>query len=89
MLAADDGKPETLARIHEVKLAWNDPGDAPDAGKTIYDTFYPIAEATYRARGGRKPGLSGPPGLIKGGRADVRFAVDAAGDSISIARATA
>src|SRR5262249_35568394 len=44
MLAADDGKPATLAAIHEVKLRWN--------GQT-YDTMFPIAEASYKARGGR------------------------------------
>jgi hypothetical protein len=27
-----------------------------------------------------RPGLAGPPGLINGGRADVRFAIDAAGE---------
>src|SRR5439155_15625887 len=35
MLAADDGKPETLAAIHEVKISWN--------GK-VYDTMFPIAQ---------------------------------------------
>jgi hypothetical protein len=80
MLAADDGKPGTLAAIREVKIRWNNPADSPDAGKTVYDDMYPIVEASYHARGGTSPKLQGPPGLIKGGRADVRFSIDAAGE---------
>jgi hypothetical protein len=44
MLAADDGKPETLAPTHELKLRWN--------GQS-YDTMFPIAEAGYHSRGGK------------------------------------
>jgi hypothetical protein len=42
--------------------------------------MYPVVEVGYRERGGKKPALPGPPGLIKGGRSDVRFAIDAAGE---------
>jgi hypothetical protein len=80
MLAADDGKPGTLAAIHEVKLLWNDPHDSPDAGKKIYASMYEIVEAAYHARGGRSPHLPGRPDLVKGGRADVRFSIDANGE---------
>lgn len=80
MLAADDGKPGTLASIREVKLRWNDPRDAPDHGAKVYDSMFPIVEATYHARGGKHPRLQGPPGLIKGGRADVRVSIDASGE---------
>jgi imidazolonepropionase-like amidohydrolase len=80
MLAADDGKPETVAAIYPLKVAWNDPNDSPDAGKKVYDSFYPIVEAAYHARGGKRPTLPGPPGLVMGGRADVRFAIDADGE---------
>ena len=80
MLAADDGKPGTLAMIREVNVRWNDPKDAPDGGSKVYDSMFPIIEATYHARGGKHPRLQGPPGLIKGGRADVRFSIDAAGE---------
>jgi hypothetical protein len=80
MLAADDGKAGTTAAIHEVKLRWNDPSDSPDAGSKVYDSAYPIVEAAYHARGGKSPHLQGPPGLIKGGRSDVRFSVDASGE---------
>ena len=71
MLAADDGKPGTLAPIREVKIRWN---------KTVYNDMYPVVETGYRARGGKSPTLQGPKGLIKGGRADVRFSIDASGE---------
>ena len=80
MLAADDGKPETLAAVHEVRVWWDDPHDAPDAGKTLYDTLFPIAEATYHFRGGKSKHLPGV-ALVSGeGRADAHVAVDAAGE---------
>ncbi len=59
MLAADDGKPATLAAMHELKIVWDDPADSPDAGKQTYDTMFPIAKAAYRARGGNDPDLPG------------------------------
>jgi hypothetical protein len=80
MLAADDGKPGTTAPLHEVRLLWNDPHDSPDAGKKIYDSMFPIVEAAYHGRGGKSPKLPGRADLIKGGRADVRFSIDANGE---------
>ncbi len=80
MLAADDGKPGTLAAIHEVKVRWNDPHDSPDAGAQVYDSMFPVVEAAYHARGGKSPHLPGRQELVKGGRSDVRFAIDAAGE---------
>jgi hypothetical protein len=80
MLAADDGNAETMAAIHEVRLLWNDPHDSPDAGKKVYDSMFPIVEAAYHARGGKSPHLPGRAELIKGGRADVRFSIDANGE---------
>ena len=71
MLAADDGKPATLAAIHEVKLRSNG---------QVYDSMFPVVEAAYKARGGASPTLPGRPDLVKGGRADVRFSVDAEGE---------
>ena len=71
MLAADDGRPETMAAMHEIQLRWNG---------TVYDSMFPIAESAYHARGGASkhlPGLA----LISGeGRADAHVAVDAAGE---------
>jgi hypothetical protein len=80
MLAADDGKPGTIAAMHEVKLLWNDPHDSPDAGKKVYDSMFPIVEAAYHARGGKSPKLPGRDDLVMKGRADVRFSVDANGE---------
>ncbi len=80
MLAADDGKPGTLARLQPVRLLWNDPHDSPDAGKKVYDSMFPIVEAAYHARGGKHPKLPGRPELVMGGRADVRFSIDAGGE---------
>ena len=80
MLAADDGKPGTLATTHEIKVRWNDPRDSPDAGMQVYESMFPIVEAAYHARGGRNPRLPGRQELVKGGRADVRFAIDADGE---------
>ena len=80
MLAADDGKPDTMAAIHEVKLLWDDPTDSPDAGRKAYDSMFPIAEAGYHARGGKDPHLPGRATVTKGGRADARFSIDADGE---------
>jgi len=79
MLAADDGNPATLARLHEVKVRWKDPSSA-DAGVKSYDSMFPIVEAAYHARGGRMPRLATRSDLVFGGRADVRFSIDASGE---------
>jgi hypothetical protein len=71
MLAADDGKPDTLAPIHEVRVRWKE---------AVHDSMFPVVEIGYRERGGKLTRLPGPPGLIRGGRSDVRFAIDAAGE---------
>ena len=71
MLAADDGKPDTLASIHEVKISWN--------GK-VYDTMFPIAEQAYQARGGKDPDLPGRATVSGTGRADARFTIDGNGE---------
>jgi hypothetical protein len=71
MLAADDGKPDTLAATHELKLRWN--------GQD-YDTMFPIAEAGYHSRGGKTEHLPGRATVSGDGRADARLAVDAAGE---------
>jgi hypothetical protein len=71
MLAVDDGKPETVAKVHELNLVWN--------GQS-YASMFPIAEAGYHARGGKNPRLPGAAAVTKGGRADARLAVDANGE---------
>ena len=52
----------------------------PDAGKQIYDTIYPIAQAAYQSRGGKDPDLPGRGERLRRRRADAQFALDAAGE---------
>ncbi len=80
MLAADDGKPATLAPIHEVSIEWDDPRDSPDAGTREFPTMSPIVQAGYHARGGKDPDLPGASTVSGPARADIRFAVDGAGE---------
>ena len=80
MLAADDGNPATLAAMHELNVRWDDPNDTPDAGKRVYPTMYPIAEAAYHVRGGKDPNLPGRATVSGEGRADAHVAMDAAGE---------
>jgi hypothetical protein len=79
MLAADDGKPNTMAQMHELNISWQNPY-APGASEQIYDTMFPIAEAAYHARGGKAPHLPGAAKVSGAGRADTRIAIDAAGE---------
>jgi hypothetical protein len=80
MLAAEAGRPGAMAERHEVKILWDDPLDTPDAGKKVYDTMFPIAEAAYHVRGGKDPNLPGTSLVSGSGRADAHVAVDAAGE---------
>jgi hypothetical protein len=80
MLRADDGDPATMAAMHEIALAWNDPHDQPDGGRRVYPTLFPIVRASYRARGGVDPDLPGRARVSGSGRADAHVAVDAAGE---------
>jgi Glucose / Sorbosone dehydrogenase len=80
MLAADDGKPQTLAAIHTIKVRWDDPHDTPDGGMRLYDTMFPIAEAAYHFRGGKSAHLPGLALVSGDGRADAHVAVDGAGE---------
>jgi Glucose / Sorbosone dehydrogenase len=80
MLAADDGDPGTLAQIHELRVQWDDPVDAPDRGKQFYPTMFPIVRAAYHSRGGKHADLPGTAALAPSGRVDVRLAVDGGGE---------
>ena len=71
MLAADDGKSDTLAPIHEVKVRWK---------QHVYDDMFPIVEAGYAARAGGNRQMPRRNDMIKGGRADVRLSIDASGE---------
>lgn len=70
MLAADDLDPKTMAEIHELKVARN--GE-------VYKNMAAIIESEYHKRGGKAEHLPGF-GRLPGGRSDIRFAVDAAGE---------
>jgi len=80
MLAADEGNPKTMAATHAIKILWNHPGDAPDAGKKLFDTMFPVVRAAYHARGGKALELPGRALVSGNGRADVQVAVDGAGE---------
>ena len=71
MLAADDERPATLAQARELKLRWK---------QQVYDDMFPVVEAGYKARAGADRRLAHRDDMIKGGRADVRLAVDASGE---------
>lgn len=71
MISADDENPESLADRHELGIRWK--------GET-YATMFPIVEAAYHARGGQDPNLPGTSTVSGDGRADIRFAVDSAGE---------
>src|SRR5262249_27217472 len=53
MLEADDGKPQTMAAMHQIKVRWMDARDSP----AIFDTMFPIVKAAYPVRGGALPNL--------------------------------
>jgi hypothetical protein len=59
-----------MAEMHDVKIAWND---------QAYRTMAPICEVAYHARGGKAEHLPGAE-RVPGGRSDIRFAMDAAGE---------
>ncbi len=76
MLAADDGKPETMAARHQVQVSWAPAG----VQEQVYPSMFPVVLAAYKARGGTDPDLPGAASVSGSGRADIRFAMDAAGE---------
>ena len=87
MLAADDTNPATLARVHPLQLRWDNPADSPDRGPQLFPTMFPVVLAGYKARGGTDPDLPGRSTVSGPGRADIRFAVDAAGELYLLSKA--
>jgi Glucose / Sorbosone dehydrogenase len=77
MLAADDRKPDTLAAAHDVHLNWKAPGESTARESP---SAFPVVLAAYKSRGGTDPDLPGQSTVSGPGRADIRFAVDAAGE---------
>jgi hypothetical protein len=80
MIAADDEKPDTIAKMREVQIAWDDAGDNPDRGVQTYSTMFPVVEAAYHARGGKSVHLPGRATSAPNGRVDLRFAIDRQGE---------
>jgi hypothetical protein len=79
--AADDGNPATLSAFQRIEFLWDNPRNP--AGRERFDRMYEIVADTYRARGGpldRLPGAATVSDLTGGGRADIRLAVDNAGE---------
>jgi hypothetical protein len=69
-----------MAAVQSVKILWDDPADAPDVGKGVYDSMFAINETTYHRRGGKLPHLSNRQTVATQGRADARLAIDHAGE---------
>ena len=57
MLAADDGNPQTMAKMYEVKILWDDPADSE--GQRVYDTMMPIVRSTFLRRGSKADNMNG------------------------------
>jgi hypothetical protein len=64
-----------MAAMHPVRVRWTKPG----ASGEIYASMAPVTEAAYHARGGTAKGNPGY-GKISGGRSDIHFSVDNAGE---------
>lgn len=87
MVAADDGNGATLATAHALDVRWDDPADSPNQGVRQFPTMFPVALTAYTARGGKDPDLPGRSTVSGPGRADIRFAVDAAGELYILSKA--
>ena len=83
MLNADDGKPDTMAPRHEVHIRWTPPGGTQPQ---VYPAMFPVVLASYQSRGGTDPDLPGAATVSGEGRADIRLAVDAAGELFIISK---
>jgi hypothetical protein len=87
MLAADDGNAATLATAHGLQVRWDDPADSPDRGPQLFPTMFPGVLPAYRVRGGTDADLPGRATVSGPGRADIQFAVDAAGELYILSKA--
>lgn len=75
----DDGLPNTLAPIGVVNIAWDRPDDG-DSTSENYTRMFEIVEIGYDVRGGLAGNLPGVGNISGTGRADIRLAVDGAGE---------
>lgn len=76
MLDADVSKPKTVPEMHPVKIRWSGMGGSSE----VYASMYPITELAYHARGGTASTLPGFAKVPDGGRSDIHFWADAAGE---------
>jgi hypothetical protein len=83
MLAADDGKPETTAEMHEISVRWRNPDGAAPAGSQVSPTMRPVVAAGYAARKRLETGTQD--GRVPG-RADIRLALDAKGELLVVSK---
>ncbi len=99
MLAADDDNPNTMATIHPIDLAWDDPADmsgeltfttlttGSNPSRVVIGPMFQIEDLAYTARGGADPNLPGGANLTGGnGRADIRLQIDEAGEIYIISK---
>ncbi len=82
MLAADAANSKTAAEMHPLKIRWTRPGGSSE----VYGSMAPITEAIYHARGGTAAGLPGYGKVANGGRADIHFWTDSAGQLYIISK---
>ena len=59
-----------------MKIRWAKPGGASE----VYSSMAPVTESAYHARGGTAKGLPGFAKVPNGGRSDIHFWQDAAGE---------
>ena len=87
-----DADPNTMAEIHAIDLAWDNPADAAaevtystttngtNPSRTIQGPMFKIVRAGYVARGGTDSNLPGSAAVTGSGRADIRLQIDEAGE---------
>jgi len=73
LLAADDGRADTMAAYHRIRVRAAGTDDTADS-------TWPIVEEAYHARGGLDPDLPGGATVSGSGRVDLRLAEDADGE---------
>lgn len=77
MIAADDGKAETVAPYREVRVRWRDPALPAGSAPALLETMRPMTVAAYDAR--KQHDAAGRTAKAPG-RVDIRFAMGAAGE---------
>lgn len=71
--------PASQAAFSPLHIAWDDPA-TPAEGPVTFTRLFDLVKITYRARGGTDADLPGGSTVSGTGRADIRLAMDAAGE---------